>query len=49
MTKTETAYVVASDGKRIHGSGPTLPAAIRSAKLSCDVYEAKIKTKRGVK
>lgn len=49
MTKQETAYVVACDGKRIYGTGSTLPAAIRSAKISCDIYEAKIKTKRGVK
>ena len=38
MTKQQTAYIVAKDGKRIHGTGPTLPAAIRAAEQACKAY-----------
>lgn len=48
MTKQQTAYIVAKDGKRIHGTGPTLPAAVRAAEQARKAYEA-VMTKRGGK
>lgn len=48
MTKQQTAYIVAKDGKRIHGTGPTLPAAVRAAQQARKAYEA-VMSKRGGK
>lgn len=48
MTKQQTAYTVAKDGKRIHGTGFTLPAAVRAAEQARKAYEA-VMTKRGGK
>lgn len=48
MTKQQNAYTVAKDGKRIDGTGPTLPAAIRAAEQARKAYEA-VMTKRGDK
>ena len=48
MTKQQTAYTVAKDGKRIHGTGPTLPAAVRAAEQARKAYEA-VMSKRGGK
>lgn len=48
MTKQQNAYTVAKDGKRIHGTGPTLPAAIRAAEQARKAYEA-VMSKRGDK
>jgi hypothetical protein len=47
MTKQETAYVIASDGRKIYGTGTTLPAAVRAAEQARKNYEAV--TKRGRK
>lgn len=48
MTKQQTAYTVAKDGKRIYGTGPTLPAAVKAAEQARKAYEA-VMTKRGGK
>ena len=48
MSKQQTAYTVAKDGRRIYGTGPTLPAAVRAAEKACKAYEA-VMSKRGGK
>jgi hypothetical protein len=47
MPKTYTVFTLANNGKRIHGTGKTMPEAIRAAEKARKEYETV--TKRGGK